>query len=70
MPSPRKFVIDEAAFRDLVDGRTVTLMTRDGHQIQAVLADIGFTRMLQAIAAARGVAPTAVQWKDPDDDYY
>lgn len=47
-------VIDEAAFRDLVAGRVATLRTADGGRVEIILSDIGWSRMLLAIDAARG----------------
>jgi hypothetical protein len=78
MPAPRgsrfqrpRAVIDEADFRDLVDGRIITLTTREG-RIDVALADIGFERMLQAIAHAQGIGPIVfermLQARGDDDD--
>ena len=53
-------VIDEAAFRELVDGRTVTLAANDGSELDVIFADIGWQRMLRAVADAAGTPSLSV----------
>jgi hypothetical protein len=60
-------VIDETAFRDLVDGRAVTLTLGTGSKIDVILSDIGWARMLLAIEDARGT-PRRTMLPDPEDD--
>jgi hypothetical protein len=46
--------IDDAAFRDLVAGRTAKLQTHYGAEVavEAILEDIGFPRMIEHVCAA------------------
>jgi hypothetical protein len=47
--------INEEAFRELVAGKVVTLRnTSNGTMVKLILEDIGWGRMLDAIAAAVG----------------
>jgi hypothetical protein len=42
-------VLDEEAFRELVAGKVVKLMTTTNTPLELILSDIGWSRMLQAI---------------------
>jgi hypothetical protein len=65
-PKPR-VVVDETAFRDLVDGRAVALTLSDGTKFDMILSDIGWARMLLTIDDARGL-PRNIVSLDPEDD--
>jgi hypothetical protein len=46
--------LDEAAFRELVAGRTTELWSQNGkHLVRVMLADIGWVRMVSAICDAQ-----------------
>jgi hypothetical protein len=51
---PYRIALDEAAFRDLVDGRVVTRRSVPGDiEVQICLSDIGWAVMKRAIADAQ-----------------
>jgi hypothetical protein len=60
-----KIVLDEGDFRDLVAGKTVTTVSNsDRGELQIVLSDIGWDRMLDALAHAmteRAVGPDVMR---------
>lgn len=60
-----RFVIDEPAFRRLVAGQVANFRTADGHDLEGILADIGWPRILRAVLD--GIAPEPGQPKGPPD---
>jgi len=49
---PTRIALDEAAFCDLVAGKEVERADLRGHKVQLILSDIGWDRMVDAIAEA------------------
>lgn len=47
-----RVVLDEAAFRDLVAGKIVSAGASPATPVEIILSDIGWNRMLLAIAVA------------------
>lgn len=61
-----RFVIDEPAFRRLVAGQVATFKTtRDGLEVEGILADIGWSKILRAVLD--GIAPEPGRPKGPSD---
>jgi hypothetical protein len=50
--APWRLILDEEAFRELVAGKVVELMTTTNTPIELILSDIGWSRMLIAIEDA------------------
>jgi hypothetical protein len=48
---PIRVVIDEAKFRELVAGKVASCWT-GSHQVEIILADIGWQRMIDAVITA------------------
>ncbi len=48
--------LDEAHFRKIVAGESVTLLTSDGREVELILADIGWGRIFAAVEATRDAA--------------
>jgi hypothetical protein len=67
---PTRISLDETDFRDLVAGLVVRLVGHDGSPVELILSDIGWTRMTDAIAAARAdrAPPRDAEPRDPEDD--
>ena len=66
MTGPKLFVrLEEPHFRKLVAGERVAIETVAGDQVELILADIGWGRMLGAIETAR----EAVRQRRRDDGY-
>ena len=51
-----RVVIDEAAFRALVAGQAASLRTADGLEVEAILSDIGWAKMVAAFDDALATA--------------
>src|SRR5262245_34162309 len=49
---PLRIVIGEPEFRQRVDARPVPLRSASGAEVQAILSDIGWSRMMMAITDA------------------
>jgi hypothetical protein len=46
---PIRFALDEKQFRQLVKGQVLRLTAHDGTEIEIILSDIGFDRMVLAV---------------------
>jgi hypothetical protein len=60
-----RFIIDEPAFRRLVAGQVANFRTADGHDLEGILSDIGWPRILRAVLD--GIAPEPGRPKGPPD---
>jgi hypothetical protein len=54
MSNPVYISLEEDTFRDLVAGKVATVRSQTGQEVRIILSDIGFGRMLTAIANALG----------------
>lgn len=63
-----RIVLDEREFRDLVRGKVAKTRSSQGEDVELILADIGFARMLDIVraAVAEGMTPQEfVRDRDP-----